>query len=88
MLGISYNHPLFQISGDGTMSGLYDLGQLGFLVGAGVDYNLTSTLFLRGEGLFHLRAPFWGTMDVITQSGVKIDLGMGPRIKVGVGYRL
>jgi hypothetical protein len=88
MLGISYNQPLFEFSGDYEKLGILDFGQLGLLVGVGLDYNLTSALYLRGEGLFHFRFPLWGAMDFITEPGVKFDFGMGPRIKLGVGYRL
>jgi len=88
MLGISYNQPLLMISGDTITTDIFDLGQLGVLGGAGLDYNLTSSLYLRGEGLFNFRLPFWGTIDIISTSGVKINFGMGPRIKLAVGYRL
>jgi len=88
MLGLSYNQPLFMISGKYD-PGIFDLGQLGVLGGAGLDYNLTSALFIRGEGFYHFRAPFWGTMDQIFKSSTKMDFGKGgPRFRVGVGYRL
>jgi hypothetical protein len=88
MLGISYNQPLFKINGDSITTSIFYLGQLGLLGGVGLDYNLTSALYLRGEGMFHLRAPYWETIDITGQSGTKFNLGMGPRIRLGVGYRL
>ena len=90
MLGISCNQPIYKISSDGTVAGFYDLGQLGVLGGAGLDINLTRSVYLRAEGLFHLWLPYWAVMmDIIKAPGdTKINLGMGPRIKLGVGYRL
>jgi len=88
MLGISYNQPVFEISGDSITGGIYDLGQLGVLGGVGLDINLTKSVYLRSEGLVHFRLPYWATIDVIGQSGTKIDFGTGPRIKLGIGYRL
>jgi len=88
LLGLSYNHVLFGISGtNGLPMAFSDLGQLGVLGGVGLDVNLTGSLYLRSEGLFHFRFPFWSTMDVMGQPDVKINFGMGPRIKVAVGYR-
>jgi len=91
LLGLSYNYVLLGISGtSGINMDLLNLGQLGALVGVGLDYYLTSSLYLRGEGLFHFRLPPWSAfMDAIGAAGSsKINYGMGPRVKLGVGYRL
>ena len=88
LLGLSYNHVLSGISGtDAIVTPISELSQLGALVGAGLDFPLTSSFYLRGEGLLHVRLPSWATIDVFGQPGVKINLGMGPRVKLGVGYR-
>jgi outer membrane protein W len=69
-----------------------DLNQFGFLAGAGLDYPLdflSDALFLRGEVLLHLRFPNKLMKDTATEMGAGTDttLGVGPRIKVGVGYK-
>jgi opacity protein-like surface antigen len=64
-----------------------DNSQFGILAGAGLDYPLSSALFLRGEALFHLRLPSKDAKDAAKQSGGDTTFGMGPRIKVGVGYK-
>jgi hypothetical protein len=89
MLGLSYNHVFFGISGINylTTMALSDLSQLGALGGLGFDVYLTKSVYLRSEGLFHFRLPFWGTMDVMGQSNSKYNFGMGPRVKIGIGYR-
>jgi len=90
LLGLSYNHPLFGISGtDSLNKALSDLGQLGALGGVGLDFYLSSSIYLRGEGLFHLRLPPWPALkDGLGMTGdTKFSFGMGPRVKLGVGYR-
>jgi opacity protein-like surface antigen len=66
-----------------------DAMQFGILAGAGMDYSLSSNLFIRAEGLFHLRLPNKGMKDLADLGGdnVKATLGIGPQIKIGVGYR-
>jgi len=69
--------------------------QFGFLAGIGGDINLGKSVFLRMEGLFHMRLPSKvnkEVMDAAIEAGIKKDkinatLGMGPQIKIGVGYR-
>jgi len=90
MLGLSYYHVLFGISGtNGLTMNISKLGQLGALGGMGLDIYLTRSLYLRGEGLFHFRLPIWSDMmDALGAPGdTKFSFGMGPRIKLGVGYR-
>jgi len=63
-----------------------DASQFGLLVGAGLDFPLSGALFLRGETLFHLRFPSKDMKDTAS-GGASTTLGMGPRIKIGVGYK-
>jgi len=88
LLGLSYNHILFGISGTSGMD-LSKFGQLGALGGVGLDYYLSNSLYFRGEGLFHFRLPLWSAIiDAIGAAGnMRINFGMGPRVKLGVGYR-
>jgi opacity protein-like surface antigen len=62
-----------------------DYNQLGFLAGAGLDYNLSSSLFIRAEGLLHFRLPYLGLPDAAKDT--KYTLGIGPQLKVGAGFR-
>ena len=67
--------------------------QFGILGGVGLDYNLTDALYLRGEALFHLRFPMKGWKELAKEfeetNFFKTDatLGVGPQIKVALGYR-
>jgi len=67
--------------------------QLGILAGVGADFTLTDQLFLRAEVQFHLRLPS-KRQEIFTDVAKKFDdnavstLGAGPRIKIGVGYKL
>ena len=85
LLGLDYNIVL-AVFDDEFWGDSMDLNQLGFLAGVGVDYDLTKYLYLRGEALFHLRLPS-KLMNDLSMGGATKDLGIGPRIKVGVGYR-
>jgi len=87
LLGFDYNVVLSH-----TVAGTRDpepgkWNQLGLLAGAGADFDLTDVLYLRGEGLFHIRLPntFW--KNQASAAGGSATFGMGPRIKIGVGYR-
>ena len=99
LLGINYNMLLEVKDKDGKKIKdneyfkLKEQHQLGFLAGVGVDYPLNDNLYLRGEALFSLRLPSKSTEDYIKNAkdsgatDVTPLLGLGPRIKVGVGYR-
>ena len=87
LLGFNYN-----VVFSHTVAGVRDpepgrWSQIGLLVGAGGDFDLTDNLYLRGEGLFHLRLPPTVWKDVAAAWGGSTTLGMGPRMKLGVGYR-
>jgi hypothetical protein len=63
--------------------------QFGLLAGAGLDFPFSNALFLRAEALFHLRFPSKNVNDGAKLiPGASTGLGFGPRIKIGVGYRL
>jgi len=73
-----------------------DWSQIGFLAGLGLDLPFSSALFLRAEALFHLRLPSKFMSDLVDKNkatfnnyGGSIDttFGMGPRVKIGIGYR-
>jgi len=87
LLGADYNLVLSVKNKDGSSeSKPGEYSQFGLLAGAGLDFPLTSALYLRGEALFHLRFAS-KLMTDIASSGDSTTLGMGPRIKIGVGYK-
>ncbi|MCL1814618.1 MAG: autotransporter domain-containing protein [Treponema sp.] len=101
LAGLGYNRVLSFKDTDGTKyDDAGDLSQFSILAGAGADYNLTDSLYLRGEILFQLRfasktmkdmadfvkAEIWN--DYSIRVNPKTTLGLGPVIKVAVGYRL
>ena len=92
LLGFDYNVVLSWKDKDGKAEDKPgDLNQFGILAGAGLDYPLdfiSSALFLRGEVMFHLRLPCKGMKDIASRlgSGTDATFGVGPRIKIGVGY--
>jgi len=87
LLGINYNmvlsHKLDGVSNDKPG----DLSQLGILGGVGADFGLTDSLYLRAEGLFQLRLANKYQKDLADMYDASTTLGMGPRIKVGIGYK-
>jgi hypothetical protein len=104
LAGFNYNLVLSaSYDGDtidwGSDSAAGMLSQFGILIGGGLDFPITNDLFLRGELLFQLR--FSNKMmrdyrdalnkeyeDVKDYAKASTTLGWGPRIKIGVGYRL
>jgi len=65
-------------------------------VGAGLDYNLTNSLFLRGEVLFGFRLPTsyeMGALQVVKKPPMNVSnpklagLTGGPNLKIAIGYR-
>jgi hypothetical protein len=61
-------------------------------VGAGLDYNLTDTLYLRGEVLVNFKqdSKFESALrDIAKENEIGFPLfTFGPRVSVGVGFRL
>jgi len=92
LLGVEYNVVLsWRDENDQELGGVsraIDLSQLGFLAGVGMDYGLSDRLYLRGEAMFQLRLPskFAKDMADLFPSGTP-GYGMGPVIKIGVGYK-
>ena len=93
LLGGSYNLVLvdkFEDGGSISDSDYYksmDWSQFGALAGVGVDITLTESLFLKTEALFHFRFPNKIWSDFADSSDGKTSFGMGPKVKVGVGYK-
>ena len=65
-----------------------DNSQFGILAGAGLDFPLpfSDALFLRAEALLNLRFASKEINDAAKSSSGDTTLGLGPRIKIGVGY--
>jgi opacity protein-like surface antigen len=84
MLGVSYNMVLSQSLEGESADGAGDGHQFGILPGIGFDFGLSDNLFLRAEALAHIRFPSTAMRDA---PGVSNSIGVGPRIKVGMGYR-
>jgi hypothetical protein len=63
-----------------------DMSQLGILAGIGGDIKLNGPLFVRLEGLLHIRLPAKVYKDDI-EDGTKATLGFGPQIKIAIGYK-
>jgi len=104
MLGVNYNMVLSGKSPRGaTWVYNYDyygkkttlsaeLSQLGLLGGVGADIGITEQIFIRIEALFQLRLPMKTYSDQVKDKSEYFDssatLGLGPRIKLSVGYKL
>ena len=87
LLGFNYNMVLSHIKAGVAQPDPGKRSQLGILAGGGADFDLTDNLYLRGEGMFHLRFPstFW--KEAASELDGSTTLGMGFRMKLGVGYR-
>jgi len=87
LFGINYNMVLSFKDVDGnSYDDAGDLSQFGILGGVGADFGLSDSLYLRAEGLFQLRFASKFQKDM-AEGGASTTLGMGPRIKVGIGYK-
>ena len=90
LLGISYNMALSVKDVDGSsVLNASDLNQIGLLGGVGLDFGITDSLYLRGEAMFHLRFPSKAMRDATGEYAfdTTTTLGLGPRIRVAVGYK-
>jgi len=89
LLGANYNIVLSgKYTDGGRLNKPGDLSQFGLLAGAGLDINFTRALYLRAETMFSLRFPSKDSNDAAKNfSNAKTTLGMGPRIKIGVGFK-
>jgi len=94
MLGVDYNIVLSGKSKykdeEETMKSPGDYSQFGFLGGIGADINISGPLFVRLEGLLHMRLPSKVMKDSIKgemKNDLKATWGIGPQIKVAIGYK-
>jgi opacity protein-like surface antigen len=95
LFGLGYNAVL-SLSYDGnSLDDPGDYSQFGLMFGGGLDYFFSDALFLRAELLFNIRFASTAQDDVVSlyklfygsDTTVDSTWGMGPRVKVGVGYR-
>jgi opacity protein-like surface antigen len=97
LFGLGYNAVLSHTVDGSSDDKPGDLSQFNIMFGGGLDYFFSDALFLRAELLFNIRfAATWQddykkVMEVykLIDSNASSDStwGMGPRVKVGVGYR-
>jgi len=99
LLGVSYNFVLSAKRDGKTLKNAKDeeiakdLSQFGILGGIGADFGLTDSLYLRAEALFQLRLASKYQNDTkkgledMGAKGGKPTLGVGPVIKVALGYK-
>jgi len=93
LLGADYNMVLSMWDKNASYKKTMDNNQFGLLGGVGFDILFSSALFLRAEAMFHLRFPskLWRDMAATTSAGgyhdFKATYGMGPNIKIGLGYK-
>jgi hypothetical protein len=64
-----------------------DFSALWIKAGAGLDVQLTEKLYFRGEALFGIRLSNKFEKDMIDDKGADAVLGLGPTVKLGVGYK-
>jgi len=92
LLGVNYNMVLSIKNDNGdSVDDPGDWSQFGILGGIGVDFFFTSNLFLRAEALCNLRFPSKAAKDMADAVPLvepDTTLGIGPQLKVGLGFRL
>jgi len=99
MVGVEYNMVVSAFNKDGSKVIVDDghtitenFSQFGILAGLGIDLPLASAIYLRVQALFNLRFPAESINDRIKDNEyfdkAESTVGVGPRIKVGVGFRL
>jgi len=99
LLGADYNLVLSSWNKNGLHDDskytMENMSQFGLLAGTGFDLSFSKALFLRAEALFHLRFPYKALDDIAkTYNSMNIGVttkatyGMGPNIKIGLGYML
>jgi len=94
LLGVDYNRVLsYKAKNGDTQKNPGDISQIGLLGGVGFDISFSNALFLRAEAMFHFRFPDKIMKDsaaLMSKGGyynVDATYGMGPNIKIGLGYR-
>jgi outer membrane protein W len=98
LVGLNYNMVLSMSDTNGNnpyegsdKTALKELSQFGFLFGAGLDFPINEFFFLRAEVMFNLRLANKANSDAVkfeNSKEYKTTLGMGPRVKLGAGFRL
>ena len=96
LLGVNYNMVVsisskddygntFRVSGSEVIE---YFSQFGFQAGAGLDYYFSEAVFLRTSALFQLRIPIKSFREMAkADNSASATLGLGPRLKIGVGHR-
>jgi outer membrane protein W len=80
------------------MEKVSELNQFGLLGGLGADYDINSSLFIRGQVMLQMRFANKNAKDTVkilrsnqpstyNSRNIQTTLGLGPVIRVGVGYR-
>jgi len=92
LLGFNYNMVISYSQEGYSYPKPGDMNQFGLLAGVGSDFGLTDSLYLRTEGMFQIRFAckyMQDLADLANAYGLNASttLGMGPRIKVGIGYK-
>ncbi|MDR1972326.1 MAG: outer membrane beta-barrel protein [Treponema sp.] len=84
LLGIDYQIFLALKDSSGTKAddAAKDYSALWFKFGGGADFDLTDSIYLRGEFLYGLR-----TKNKVERDDSLKGVGNGPSIRLGVGYR-
>ena len=84
LLGASYIHVFYAEAEGHKADSPRDASTVGLLAGIGSDYALSDNLYIRGELLFNMRMPS-GDQQSIYQDG-NAPMGLGGRLKIGIGY--
>jgi outer membrane protein W len=89
LLGANYNLVLSGKYPDGRREDKPgESNQFGLLAGVGLDFNFSRAVFLRTEAMFNLRFPSKSATDEKNRVGdISTTFGMGPRFKIGVGFK-
>ena len=86
IFGINYNMVLASKNEDGItrdISTVKNMSQFGILTGLGLDLQVSDFRFWRMEFLFNLRFP----MKIFENFNGDTTLGVGPRFKLGYGFK-
>jgi len=86
-LGIEFDYVLSASMGSSSTSDASDLSDLWIRAGVGLDYNITEKLFIRGTLLFGIDLGSQAEEDLAESFGADKNIGFGPKIQVGVGYK-
>ena len=93
LLGISYTiflvyNPDYFILNNTPYNKASEFNRIGILSGLGFETAINTNLYFRSEIMIHYRFPNKTIKDaIVSDPDAKATAGLGPRIKVGVGYR-